>query len=89
MTASLETQLVKLTAESEAHGKTLAELETLKVEHEQLLVRHQTALELMGEREEQVEELNADLMDVKQLYRNQINELVGRIEELETARKAT
>lgn len=85
--ASLETQLVKLTAESEANANSLAEFETMKQEHEQLLLRHQTALELMGEREEQVEELHADLMDVKQLYRSQISELVSRIEELEQARK--
>ncbi len=34
--------------------------------------RYVAAVELLGERDESLEELKADLMDVKQLYREQI-----------------
>jgi hypothetical protein len=49
---------------------------------EDLTRRYNTLLELMGEKEEQVEELKADILDMKALYRNQINELLERIEHL-------
>lgn len=39
----------------------------------------------MGEKEEQVEELKADIVDMKALYRNQINDLMERIEQLSSA----
>ena len=55
------------------------ELNQMKEELEKLNHRHQTALELLGEKEEQVEELKADLFDVKQLYKTQINELVSKL----------
>jgi TATA element modulatory factor len=42
--------------------------------------RHSTALELMGEKDEQLEELRADFNDLKQLYRVQVSELLGRLE---------
>ena len=40
--------------------------------------RYHASLELLGERTEQVEELKADIADVKEMYRNQIVELVGK-----------
>ena len=58
-------------------------LEQAQVQLQQLQVRHDTLLELMGEKEEQVEELKADLLDVKQLYRSQIDMLVARLEAAE------
>jgi prefoldin subunit 5 len=39
----------------------------------------------MGERDEEVEELRADLSDVKQMYREQIDMLVSQIERLSVA----
>lgn len=38
---------------------------------DELNQRYLTALELMGEKAEMVEELQADLKDMKELYRNQ------------------
>ncbi len=40
----------------------------------------------MGEKEEQVEELKADIIDVKALYRTQISELVEQIEKLKASK---
>lgn len=39
--------------------------------------RYVAAVELLGERDESLEELRADLMDVKNLYREQIEFMVG------------
>ncbi len=47
-----------------------------------LRARHEKLLELMGERDEQVEELKADIQDMRQLYRTQIDSLVNEIEAL-------
>ena len=38
--------------------------------------RYHASLELLGERTEQVEELKQDIADLKEMYRNQIVELV-------------
>ena len=35
--------------------------------------RHQTTLEMLGEKSEVVEELKADVADVKQMYRDLVN----------------
>jgi hypothetical protein len=51
----------------------------MKAELESLRRRHTSALELMGERDEEVEELRADLSDVKQMYREQIDMLVSQV----------
>lgn len=44
--------------------------------------RHETLLELLGEREERIGELEADLSDVKAMYKDQVTELLLRIERL-------
>lgn len=54
----------------------------LQQEHDQLNARYQTLLELLGERTEEVQELKADLADVKDMYRTQIVELVQKIDQL-------
>ena len=51
----------------------------MRQELEALRRRHASALELMGERDEQVEELRADLADVKEMYREQIDMLVRQV----------
>lgn len=42
-------------------------------------IRYTAAVELLGERDEALEELRADLMDVKLLYRDQIEYLVKQL----------
>ncbi|CAI5944428.1 unnamed protein product [Closterium sp. NIES-65] len=69
----------------ELMGERDEQLPGLKAELEAIRRRHASALELMGERDEQVqlgwdvEELRADLMDVKQMYREQIDMLVDQV----------
>ena len=47
------------------HGRLLQELKALKAQHA-------TALELLGERNERVDELEQDLVEAKTIYRSQI-----------------
>eukprot|EP00850_Spirogloea_muscicola_P019342 SM000188S03837 [mRNA] locus=s188:271989:278122:- [translate_table: standard] len=79
---SLAEELVNSTTLTESLRAEVASLPGLRAELEALRRRHSSALELMGERDEQVEELRADLHDVKQMYREQIDMLVSQIERL-------
>ncbi|GJP47575.1 hypothetical protein CLOM_g6759 [Closterium sp. NIES-68] len=79
---SLAEELVKTTTQCESLRGEVSQLPGLKAELEAIRRRHASALELMGERDEQVEELRADLMDVKEMYREQIDMLVDQIQKL-------
>ncbi|OAD01912.1 hypothetical protein MUCCIDRAFT_40287 [Mucor lusitanicus CBS 277.49] len=59
----------------------------LEEQHQQLNDRYQTLLELLGEKAEQVEELKADLQDVKEMYKSQIIDLVQKIDHLNSIKK--
>lgn len=82
---SLAEELVKMTNECEKLRIGVAALPGLRAELEALRRRHASALELMGERDEELEELRADLADVKQMYREQIDMLVSQIEKLSSS----
>lgn len=77
---SLAEELVKLTRESEKFRTEAALLPGIRAELDALRRRHNAALELMGERDEELEELRADIIDVKEMYREQIDLLVNRIQ---------
>ena len=62
-------EVVNLMREVEQKRKIEGRLDTLEKEHSGLNQRHQTTLELLGEKSEQVDELKADILDVKQMYR--------------------
>ncbi|GER52420.1 golgin candidate 5 [Striga asiatica] len=82
---SLAEELVKMTAECE---KLRAEADTLpgiRAELEALRRRHSAALELMGERDEELEELRADIVDLKEMYREQVNLLVNKVQILSSS----
>ncbi len=83
----------KLTLEKEEAGREILSLmkkneevnnleENCKQINEKLQdmkLREKTALEMLGEKTEEVEELRADVVDLKALYRQQIQELVEKI----------
>ncbi|KAK9169681.1 hypothetical protein Syun_001821 [Stephania yunnanensis] len=82
---SLAEELVKMTAQCEKLRTEAALLPGLRAELEALRRRHAAALELMGERDEELEELRADIVDVKEMYREQINLLVNKIQILSSS----
>ncbi|ERM98626.1 hypothetical protein AMTR_s00109p00089980 [Amborella trichopoda] len=75
---SLAEELVKMTAQCEKLHTEVAVLPGLRAELEALRRRHSSALELMGERDEELEELRADIFDLKEMYREQIDMLVNQ-----------
>ncbi|KIV87589.1 hypothetical protein PV11_03123 [Exophiala sideris] len=62
-------EVVNLMREVEEKRKIETRVKALEKDHADLSQRHQTTLELLGEKSEQVEELKADIVDVKQMYR--------------------
>eukprot|EP00803_Ostreobium_quekettii_P008079 evm.model.scf_194.7 EVM.evm.TU.scf_194.7 scf_194:69068-76365(+) len=68
----LAEELVRESQRAESATSALIDLERLKEQHRDLESRYAAAVELLGEREEQLEELRADLQDVKELYKEQI-----------------
>ncbi|KAM3582828.1 hypothetical protein VKS41_004593 [Umbelopsis sp. WA50703] len=78
----LAEELIKLSRDVDGLREESKAAEQLKNEHEGLNQRYHAALEMLGERTEQVEELKADIADVKEMYRNQIVELVQKIDQL-------
>ncbi|KAI7725732.1 hypothetical protein M8C21_016611 [Ambrosia artemisiifolia] len=76
---SLAEELVKMTAECEKLRSEVSQLPGMKAEMEALRRRHSAALELMGERDEELEELRADIVDLKEMYREQVNILVNKV----------
>ncbi|GJV36882.1 golgin candidate 5 [Tanacetum coccineum] len=77
---SLAEELVKMTAECEKLRSEVSQLPSMKAELDALRQRHSAALELMGERDEELEELRADIVDLKEMYREQVNILVNKIQ---------
>ncbi|KAK1574827.1 hypothetical protein Q3G72_000258 [Acer saccharum] len=77
---SLAEELVKMTAQCEKLQAEAATLPGIRAELDALRRRHSAALELMGERDEELEELRADIVDLKEMYREQVNMLVNKIQ---------
>ncbi|CAA0834622.1 Golgin candidate 5 [Striga hermonthica] len=82
---SLAEELVKMTAECEKLRAEASMLPGIRAELEALRRRHSAALELMGERDEELEELRADIVDLKEMYREQVNLLVNKIQILSSS----
>lgn len=82
---SLAEELVKLTEQCEKLSTEAAMLPGIQAELDALRRRHAAALELMGERDEELEELRNDIVDLKEMYREQVNLLVNKIQTLGAA----
>ncbi|KAI1314422.1 hypothetical protein EDD11_002209 [Mortierella claussenii] len=67
----LSDELVRVTIELEELQKQAARVPGLEQELGLLQERHRAALEMLGERTEEVQELKADLQDVKEAFRDQ------------------
>lgn len=63
-------QVVDLMREIEQKRTADTRLAALEKDHKELSEKHRATLELLGEKTELVEELKADILDVKQMYRH-------------------
>lgn len=82
---SLAEELVSMTAQCEKLRAESSMLPGIRAELESLRRRHSAALELMGERDEELEELRADIVDLKEMYREQVNLLVNKIQTMSSS----
>ncbi|RAK97074.1 M protein repeat protein [Aspergillus ibericus CBS 121593] len=66
-------QVVDLMRETEEKRSSDARVQDLEKRLEELDQRYQTTLEMLGEKSEQVEELQADIADLKKIYRELVD----------------
>ncbi|KAF6253633.1 TATA element modulatory factor 1 TATA binding protein [Scenedesmus sp. NREL 46B-D3] len=71
-------ELVAATHAAEKATDAVRDLPKLRQAYQELQARYAAAVELVGERDEQLEELANDLEDVKQVYRQQIETLLAQ-----------
>jgi hypothetical protein len=62
-------------------------VEQLENQSKELTVRYDTALEIIGAKEEEIQELRADIIDMKTMFRQQVSELLDRVEQLQKSQK--
>lgn len=79
---SLRDEVVKLTSKNEELQAQVESQKEIRNQFELLSKRYNMALDLLGEKEEMVEEMKADIADLKKIYQSQINELVEQAERL-------
>lgn len=70
------TQIVSLMREVEEHKQAAVRVRQLESDVEGINERYLTTLELLGEKSELVEELRADILDVKAMYRELVERTV-------------
>ncbi|XP_034544158.1 TATA element modulatory factor [Notolabrus celidotus] len=69
-------ELVRLTNQNEEMDEKIQEIPKFKIQLKDLEQRHNTILQMYGEKAEEAEELRLDLEDVKNMYKTQIDELL-------------
>ena len=79
---SLAEEVIAAAGSEEAARAALANMDSAKQEHRQAQQQLLACTEMLGEKEERLEELRADLQDVKQLYKDQIEFMVEQLARL-------
>uniref|UniRef100_A0A667YCS2 TATA element modulatory factor 1 n=1 Tax=Myripristis murdjan TaxID=586833 RepID=A0A667YCS2_9TELE len=69
-------ELVRLTNQNDEMEDKVKEIPKLRIQLKDLEQRHNTILQMYGEKAEEAEELRLDLEDVKNMYKTQIDELL-------------
>uniref|UniRef100_H2SPJ5 TATA element modulatory factor 1 n=1 Tax=Takifugu rubripes TaxID=31033 RepID=H2SPJ5_TAKRU len=77
--AVMAEELVRLTNQNDDMEEKVKEIPKLKIQLKELEQRHNTILQMYGEKAEEAEELRLDLEDVKNMYKTQIDELLEHI----------
>ncbi|KAI9028864.1 TATA element modulatory factor 1 TATA binding-domain-containing protein [Phycomyces nitens] len=79
----LSEEMLGMTLEMDKLRKECKRMQDTETQLQKLHERYQASLEMLGERTEQVQELKADIADVKEMYRSQIIEMVQKIDQLQ------
>ena len=72
-------EVIAAAGAEEASRSALADAASAQQEHRQAQQQLMACTEMLGEKEERLEELRADLQDVKQLYKDQIEFMVEQL----------
>ncbi|BFZ64899.1 hypothetical protein YB2330_006052 [Saitoella coloradoensis] len=72
-------ECVQLLSELEEKRSVASQLDETARELQTLQARYDSALELLGEKEESLQELRMDVKEIKEMYKEQISELVGQL----------
>eukprot|EP00850_Spirogloea_muscicola_P021890 SM000266S09835 [mRNA] locus=s266:27234:33110:- [translate_table: standard] len=75
-----EEELLKLTEALKAAEERAIMVPTMEKELTELRQRHDMALVIIGERNERADELEADMADVKALFREQVNLMINQVD---------
>ncbi|XP_057311843.1 TATA element modulatory factor-like [Hydractinia symbiolongicarpus] len=75
--ASLAQELVSLANKVEELENHVAELSCYKEKHDEMQSRYSAVLQMYGEKAEEADELRMDLDDIKNMYKQQIQDLLG------------
>lgn len=84
---SLAEEVIAAAGSEEAARSALADASSAQTEHRQAQQQLMACTEMLGEKEERLEELRADLQDVKQLYKDQIEFMVEQLAHLTQQQK--
>lgn len=71
--------ITRLMQETETLNSYKVQVKDMEAKIEEMSIREQTALEMLGEKSEQVQELRADVDDIKSMFKQQIEELIDRL----------
>ncbi|XP_071486412.1 TATA element modulatory factor-like [Diadema antillarum] len=74
--SSMAEEIVKLTNQTETLESEVSNVPELRIQLKDLQHRYNAVLQMYGEKAEEVEELKLDLQDVKEMYRQQIEDLI-------------
>ena len=75
----LATELYKLSTENEDLKKNNDELKGVKTEKESVESKLMACVELLGGKEEMINELKTDIEEMRQVYQSQVEELCSKI----------
>ena len=85
--ASLSNELVRLTSALHRDAAAVARLPQLEAQLASMSRRHDAAMQVIGEKEEELQECRQDLQEAKDMFKEQIQSLCGQIETLKKAAK--
>ncbi|KAJ3147846.1 hypothetical protein HDU86_007841 [Geranomyces michiganensis] len=78
----LAEELVVLHEEQEKSKKLAEQVEGFRAERDELNTRYVAALELLGEKTERVQELQADIADMKGIFKQQLSDMMRELDAL-------
>ena len=76
---AIATKLVSMGTELTKMQGLASELETMKQKHNNLEKKQNVLLEILGEKTEEVNELNSDIQEMKRMYRQQTETLLEQL----------